>query len=67
MPKRDGTGPSGRGPGQGAGRKMGGNRPGAGPEGGCVCPGCGVKIPHRAGVPCNLVSCPECGARMARE
>ena len=74
MPRGDGTGPYGQGPGtgrglgRGAGRdRMGGNRPGAGPLGNCVCPGCGTKVPHQAGIPCYDVSCSKCGAKMTRE
>jgi len=74
MPRGDGTGPYGQGPGtgrglgRGAGRdRMGGNRPGAGPNGNCVCPSCGTKIAHQAGVPCYDVTCPKCGAKMIRE
>jgi hypothetical protein len=74
MPRGDGTGPYGEGPGTGRmlgrGRgmgRMGGNRAGAGPGGNCVCPSCGTKIPHQAGIPCYDVSCPTCGAKMTRE
>jgi hypothetical protein len=74
MPRGDGTGPYGQGPGTGRGLgrgggrgRMNGNRPGAGPSGNCVCPSCGTKSPHRAGVPCYDVSCPKCGAKMIRE
>ncbi|OQX54640.1 MAG: hypothetical protein B5M54_04900 [Candidatus Aminicenantes bacterium 4484_214] len=49
---------------QGQGRGQGG---GAGPGGNCVCPACGHKIPHRPGIPCNQISCPQCGAPMIRE
>ena len=75
MPRGDGTGPPrsggagkgrGRGRGEGRGGRMGGTRPGAGPSGECVCPNCGVKIPHQAGIPCYDMSCPECGAKMVR-
>jgi hypothetical protein len=73
MPRGDGTGPYGQGPetGRGLGRargmgRMGGNRPGAGPSEDCVCPSCGTKIPHEAGVPCYDVNCPKCGAKMIR-
>jgi len=77
MPFGDGTGPMGQGPGtgrrggfgggrgQGRGR-MGGNRPGAGPTGYCVCPGCGKKAAHQAGVPCYSIACPQCGTKMIR-
>jgi len=73
MPLRDGTGPpaggrgQGGGAGQGGGRRMGGNRPGAGPAGNCICPNCGKKTPHQAGIPCYNQNCPECGTRMIRE
>ena len=75
MPGGDGTGPSGQGPGTGRGRgmgsgggkgRMGGNRPGAGPAGECVCPSCGEKAQHQASVPCYSINCPKCGARMIR-
>jgi hypothetical protein len=64
MPRGDGTGPPNR-QGQRGGR-MGGNRPGLGPEGDCVCPSCGEKLPHQRGVPCYNVSCPKCGTKMVR-
>jgi len=74
MPSGNGTGPFGRGPGigrgmgQGRGRgRMGGNRPGAGPGGNCLCPSCGAKVPHQAGIPCYAMNCPKCGTRMVRE
>lgn len=73
MPFGDGTGPSGQGPGtgQGMGRgggqgRMGGNRPGAGPGGICVCPQCGTQVPHQQGAPCYNISCPKCGNKMTR-
>jgi len=73
MPRGDRTGPYGQGPGTGRGLgrgggrgRMGGNRLGAGPSGNCVCPSCGAKIPHQAGVPCYDVGCPKCGAKMTR-
>lgn len=73
MPFGDGTGPLGQGPGMGRGMgrgggrgRMGGNRPGAGPGGYCICPSCGTKIPHQAGIPCASMSCPKCGSRMVR-
>lgn len=73
MPFGDGTGPLGQGPGTGrrsggAGRgRMGGNRPGAGPSGNCICPSCGKKVAHRAGVPCYNTTCTNCGSKMVRE
>ena len=77
MPRGDGTGPAGQGPGTGRGTgmgrggggkgRMGGNRPGAGPSGNCLCPNCGKKIPHQAGKPCYEIICPQCGSTMMRE
>ena len=57
----------GYGAGRGGGGRMGGTRPGAGPEGNCVCPSCGHKVPHEVGKPCYQMSCPKCGAKMVRE
>jgi hypothetical protein len=45
---------------------MGGNRPGAGPSGNCICPSCGAKRPHKVGVPCYNETCPKCGSKMIR-
>lgn len=74
MPRGDGTGPLGQGPGSGGGfgrgggrGRMGGNRAGAGPGGNCVCPSCGTKVTHLAGTPCASMNCPKCGIRMVRE
>ncbi len=71
MPGRDGTGPSGQGPGtgRGLGRSSGRGRMGGqnmGPGGMCVCPKCGTRIEHKVGVPCYEISCPGCGTKMAR-
>ncbi|MFW5898497.1 MAG: hypothetical protein ACOCT7_01430 [Candidatus Saliniplasma sp.] len=66
MPRGDGTGPpdsGGRGQGRGQGRGAGS----AGPGGNCVCPSCGKKVPHKRGVPCYEMKCPECGSQMIRE
>jgi len=38
-----------------------------GSGGGCVCPKCGTRLPHRQGVRCQDERCPGCGARMLRE
>ena len=42
-------------------------RSGLGPVGTCLCPKCGVKVPHRAGIPCSEEKCPKCGTKMIRE
>ncbi len=60
--QRRGSGGGGRGRG---GR--GGNRPNSGPGGNCICPSCGTKVPHKAGVPCYTVKCPNCGTQMMKE
>jgi hypothetical protein len=73
MPRGDGTGPIGGGPGgramgmgQGQGRgRMGGF--GLGTGGSCLCPGCGQRVPHQRGVPCNQRKCPTCGKTMTRQ
>ena len=70
MPRGDGTCPpqgTGGGRGQMSGRqgRMGGPFK-AGPDGQCVCPSCGYKVPHVAGQPCSQVTCPKCGAVMTR-
>ncbi len=72
MPRGDGTGPFGQGPGTGRGKGRGGRRgmgggTGLGPGGTCVCPSCGATIPHQAGAPCYELACPKCGAKMARK
>jgi hypothetical protein len=64
MPKGNGTGPIGQGAGRGA---MGGNRPGSGVGGNCVCPSCGAKVSHQRGLPCYSVTCPKCGVKMVKE
>jgi hypothetical protein len=65
MPKGNGMGP----PSEASqrGQRMGGNRPGAGPGGYCVCPKCGEKTTHERGIPCFEISCPKCGTKMVRE
>jgi len=78
MPRGDGTGPRGQGPGtgrgmgrgggagQGGGRGLGGGVA-AGPGGYCVCPNCGEKVTHQLGSPCYDQKCPKCGTAMTRE
>ncbi|MGM0367352.1 MAG: hypothetical protein ACQEP2_02090 [Actinomycetota bacterium] len=71
MPRGDGTGPAGQGPGTGQGPSRGGRGrmggQGAGPGGNCVCPSCGEKVEHKPGKPCYQLECPKCGTRMVRE
>jgi hypothetical protein len=68
MPRGNGTGPPGGGGSSRGGRagRMKGTRPGAGPGGDCICPNCGAKVPHQAGMPCYNLSCPKCGTKMVR-
>ena len=72
MPRGDGTGPAGQGPGTGRGLGRGGGRgrmggQSMGPGGKCVCPSCGTKVEHKIGVPCYDMSCPKCGIKMVRD
>jgi len=74
MPRGDGTGPGGMGAGGGSGQGQGGRKAGrmggdcaAGPAGGCVCPQCGHKEPHKRGIPCVDRKRPDCGSAMTRE
>ncbi|PIV10186.1 MAG: hypothetical protein COS49_01860 [Candidatus Portnoybacteria bacterium CG03_land_8_20_14_0_80_41_10] len=72
MPFRDGTGLSGQAPGAGQGFRQGQGRGrqtegfGLGPDGECLCPKCGTKVPHQRGVPCYEQKCPKCGSLMTR-
>ncbi len=40
---------------------------GRGPDGYCVCPKCGYKIPHERGVPCSTLQCPNCKINLERK
>jgi hypothetical protein len=71
MPRGDGTGPAGRGPGTGRGLGRGGGRGrmggrGLGVGGECVCPNCGYRTTHQVGAPCYEIQCPKCGTPMTR-
>jgi len=48
------------------GRGAGNFGPGAFPDN-CICPNCGVVIPHRPGLPCFQTKCPQCNSRMTRQ
>jgi cation diffusion facilitator family transporter len=39
---------------------------GRGPGGWCVCPKCGYKTAHQAGVSCSTLKCPNCGVNLER-
>jgi uncharacterized protein len=70
MPRGDGTGPRSQGPGTGRGMGSRGAKnmgTGQGPGGNCVCPSCGHKIAHQAGMPCYEIKCEKCGTNMVRE
>jgi NAD-dependent dihydropyrimidine dehydrogenase PreA subunit len=56
-------GGNGFGSGHGGG---GGHNGGRGENGFCVCPQCGYSEPHRAGVPCKTLLCPECNLSLVR-
>ena len=56
--RRRGAGGLGRG---------GGDKPGSGPGGDCICPGCGYRMPHVVGLRCVDASCPNCGQRLIKE
>ena len=53
---------------KGYGRGLGGgNKPGSGPGGNCICPNCGKKIPHKTAAPCSTKVCPNCNTWMQKE
>jgi len=68
MPGKNGTGPLGQEAVAGRGAGWRGQRgvTGAGPAGYCICPKCGEKIVHTAGIPCTSVTCLKCGTPMTR-
>ena len=61
--------------GRGKGRRGRGFRGGKDTEGignrgrsvNCLCPNCGMIIPHQPGLPCFQTKCPECNSPMARQ
>ena len=51
---------------RGGGR--GGRGIGAGmPPTSCICPHCGIEVPHQLAVPCFKMKCPRCGSFMTRK
>ena len=65
----------GKGRGRGGWGRGRGFRRGRGPEdlgpGGfpsdCICPNCGLIVPHKPGIPCFQTKCSKCGSFMARK
>ena len=33
----------------------------------CICPNCGIKMPHERGKPCFTINCQKCNTPMSRE
>ncbi len=50
--------PVGRGPSRERGLGVGGV---------CLCPDCGLRLPHERGIPCAQVTCPRCGRPLVRD
>jgi len=48
------------------GRFIGRGGKGLGPGGKCVCRKCGYSVPHKRGVPCFKLRCPNCGSKLER-
>jgi len=38
----------------------------SGSGGSCLCPNCGIKLPHQQEKPCSTIVCPKCGTRMVK-
>jgi hypothetical protein len=39
----------------------------SGPSANCICPICGLVMPHQRGIPCFQTKCPQCSSPMARQ
>lgn len=52
---------------RGGGRGRMGGPYAAGPSGYCLCPNCGYRELHKAGIPCMNQTCPKCKTRMIRD
>jgi len=60
--------PFGFGRGRRGGGRGGGRGFGAGmPPTSCICPNCGIKVPHQPAVPCFKMKCLRCGSFMTRK
>jgi hypothetical protein len=40
---------------------------GKGPDGNCVCPKCGYSVPHKRGIACSNLKCPNCNVNLERK
>jgi hypothetical protein len=53
----------------GKGARWGRSRRGfesGGPPTSCICPECGMVLPHQPGIPCFQTKCPQCDSPMTR-
>lgn len=39
----------------------------SGPPANCICPMCGLVMPHQRGTPCFQTKCPQCSSPMTRQ
>ena len=67
--KKDRDEQGGKGRGRGRGFRFGRRRASFNPEPQnirCICPECGMSIPHQQRVQCFKTRCPQCGSAMTR-